>query len=117
MFLGTVGPALAEITLTTDKAMYCVGEVVHITAHNAGPDEEQFNSAPFFLIYNADTNECLFGCLGLPVMTPFPVGETVSMEWDTGNSPDVPGNYTVEGRGIQWTQHELRSGRRDCCRS
>lgn len=33
--------------------------------------------------------------MGLPVMTPFPVGETVSMEWDSGSIPDIPGNYSV----------------------
>jgi hypothetical protein len=35
------------------------------------------------------------GCAGLPVVTPFPVGKTASMDWDTGFFPDVPGNYSV----------------------
>lgn len=89
------GTALAEIILTTDKSEYSVGEIVHISAHNAGPEVEQFLSAPFFAIFNEDTSDCIFGCIGLPVVTPFAVGETVSMEWDTGAMPDVPGHHTV----------------------
>jgi hypothetical protein len=89
------GAALADITLNTDKPEYLVGEIVHITAHNNGPNVELFLSAPYFLIYNDDLNECVFGCAGLPVVTPFEVGETVTMEWDTGFFPDIPGNYSV----------------------
>ena len=91
----TAGTALAEIILTTDQPEYSVGEIVHISAYNAGPDVEQFLSAPFFAIVNDDTNDCIFGCIGLPVITPFAVGETVSMDWDTGAIPDVPGHHTV----------------------
>lgn len=92
----TLGPtALADITLTLDQAEYYVGDIVHATAHNNGPNVEMFVSAPFFLIYNDDLNECVFGCVGLPVITPFEVGETVTMDWDTGFFPDIPGNYSV----------------------
>jgi hypothetical protein len=92
---GTADSASAEIILTTDKPEYEVGEIVHITAHNAGPMAEDFVSDPHFIIWNQDTDKCVFGCVGLPVVTPFPVGETVSMDWDTGSSPDDPGNYIV----------------------
>ena len=92
---GTAGSASAEIILTTDKAEYEVGEIVHLTAHNAGPMAEDFVSYPYFIIWNQDTDKCVFGCLGLPVVEPFPVGETVSMDWDTGSVPDDPGNYIV----------------------
>jgi hypothetical protein len=92
---GVVGNASAEIILTTDKPEYEVGETVHLTALNAGPMAAEFVSAPYFSIWNQDSDKCVFGCLGLPVVTPFPVGETVSMDWDTGLSPDVPGNYIV----------------------
>ena len=95
LLLGTASTALAEIILTTDKPVYAVGEIVHITAYNAGPNEEEFISYPNFVIFNEDTRECVTGCVGLPVLTPFPVGETVSMDWDTGFFPDVPGNYAV----------------------
>jgi len=80
LLLGATGTALAEITLTTDKPVYALGEIVHITAHNAGPTAEEFLSYPFFIIFNEDTNECVTGCAGLPVITPFAVGETVSMD-------------------------------------
>lgn len=92
---GIAATALADITLTTDKSLYDIGETVHITAHNNGPTEEMFISAPFFIIYNDDTDECVFGCVGLPVVTPFPVGETVTMDYDTGSAPDIAGNYII----------------------
>lgn len=93
--LASAFPAFADITLTTDQSTYEVGEIVHITAHNNGPLVEQFISYPFFQIYNEDTLECVFGCVGLPVITPFGVGETVTMDYDTGAAPDIPGNYLV----------------------
>jgi hypothetical protein len=92
---GMAGNASAEIILTTDKPEYEAGEIVHISAHNAGPEAEEFLSDPYFSIGNQDTDKCVFGCLGLPVITPFPVGETVSMDWDTGLSADAAGNYIV----------------------
>jgi len=92
---GLAGNASAEIILTIDKPEYEAGEIVHISAHNAGPLAEQFVSDPHFSIWNQDTDKCVFGCVGLPIVTQFPVGETVSMDWDTGLSADVPGNYIV----------------------
>jgi hypothetical protein len=93
--LATATAALAGITLTTDQPAYVVGDIVHITAHNNGPDLEQFMSDPFFFIHNDDLDECVFGCVGLPVITPFEVGATVSMDWDAGFFPDAAGNYSV----------------------
>jgi len=95
LWLCTPGTTLADITLTTDHSNYDIGDIVHITAHNNGPNEEQFLSFPYFIIYNDDTDECVFGCVGLPVVTPFAVGETVTMDYDTGIVPDIAGNYTV----------------------
>jgi hypothetical protein len=95
LIIGMAGTALADITLTTDKPVYFVGEIVHITAHNNGPDVEELVSDPYFVIFNEDTSECVFGCVGLPVVTPLEVGETVFLDWDTGAVPDVPGNYSV----------------------
>lgn len=95
LMLTASATALAEIVLTIDKAEYEVGEIVHIAATNTGPEVEQFVSSPFFVIFNADLNECVMGCVGLPVITPFLVGETVSMDWDTGLGPDAPGNHAV----------------------
>jgi hypothetical protein len=95
MILAVACAAFADITLTTDKSTYEVGEIVHITAHNNGPLVEEFVSFPFFQIYNEDNQECVYGCVGLPVITPFGVGETVTMDYDTGAMPDIPGNYRV----------------------
>jgi hypothetical protein len=88
--------AIAEVTITTDKTSYEVGEMVHIEAHNHGPDAEWIVSTPWFTIWNADEETCVYGCLGLPDVTEFPAGETVSMDWDTGlYPPDQPGNHAV----------------------
>lgn len=87
--------AIAEVTITTDKSSYEVGEIVLIEAHNHGPEDEWIVSTPWFTIWNADEETCVYGCLGLPEVTEFPAGETVSMDWDTGSSPDAPGNYSV----------------------
>ncbi len=95
LLAGTTYPAFAEITLTSDKPVYVTGEIVHLTAHNAGPADEEFVSSPVFVIFNTDTDECVWGCAGLPVLTPFVAGETVTMDWDTGFVPDEPGNYAV----------------------
>jgi hypothetical protein len=95
LLVGTAGTATAEIILTIDKPAYTVGEVVHVTAYNAGPTVEQFVSEPPFVVWNQDTGERVIGCLGLPVLTPFPVGETVSRIGTQGSSPNVPGNYAI----------------------
>jgi hypothetical protein len=95
LLLAHPGSAIAEVSVTTDKPVYEVGEIVRITAHNAGPGDEQLVSEPFFVIWNLDVEACVYGCLGLPVVTPFPAGQTISLEWDTGLHSDPPGNYAV----------------------
>jgi hypothetical protein len=95
LLLAHSGGAIAEVIVTTDKPVYEVGEIVLITARNAGPEDESLVSSPAFAIWNLDTEKCVHGCVGLPVVTPFPVGATISMEWDTGLEPDAPGNYLV----------------------
>jgi hypothetical protein len=87
--------ALAEVTITTDKTAYLTGEIVQITIQNLGPLGADFNSAPFVSIYNADTAECIYGCIGLAVMTPFPAGTTVVLSHDTGEHSDPNGTYSV----------------------
>ena len=90
------GSARAEITLTTDKDTYIVGEIVHVEARNTGPDDQLLVSTPWMIIWNEDTMECVTGCVGLPDITPFPAGATISAQWDTGFFPDAPGNYVVD---------------------
>jgi hypothetical protein len=87
--------APAEIVLTTDKPEYTVGEIVHFTATNNGPEVEQLVSDPHFVAFNEDTNACVVGCVGLPVVTTFLVGQTITMDWDTGAVPDAPGHHSV----------------------
>jgi hypothetical protein len=94
-FVGPPGASVAEVILTTDKPDYTIGEVVHITAHNAGPEDETLLSFPFFAIWNEDTSQCVMGCVGLPDINPFPAGESITMDWDTGQVPDAPGRHIV----------------------
>lgn len=87
--------ALAEVTITTDKIAYLTGEIVQITIQNTGPFDTAFNSDPLIQLHNMDTSECLFGCVGLAVMTPFPAGSTEVINHDTGQYSDPVGNYRV----------------------
>jgi hypothetical protein len=90
---GLPAALLADVTLTTDKPVYQLGDLVVITAHNNGPEDLEFLSNPVFQIWNSDLEQCLFGCGGLPVVEPFPAGATVGMSWDTSGDP--VGNYGV----------------------
>jgi hypothetical protein len=87
--------ARAEVVLTTDKEAYVVGEIVHVEARNTGPDDKILVSTPWMIIWNEDTMECVTGCVGLPDITPFPAGTTITAQWDTGLFPDDPGPYAV----------------------
>jgi hypothetical protein len=87
--------AIAEITVTTDKPVYEVGEVVRISAHNSGPEDVELVSFPHFQIWHEASGACVYGCVGLPVVELFPAGETVTTERNTGAAPDEPGTYIV----------------------
>ena len=88
--------AFAEVIISTDKPAYEVGEIVRITAQNLGPEDEELVSFPYFVIGNQDSGQCIYGCLGLPVVDPFPAGATIQRDWDTGERPDEPGTYVVQ---------------------
>jgi hypothetical protein len=87
--------AAAAVSVSTDKDSYVVGEVVQVTVHNSGPEDLEFVSIPLIAIANTGTQECIYGCAGLPVVTPFPAGDTVTESWDTGAGPDEIGTYVV----------------------
>jgi len=91
-------PLLAQVvTVTTDKDEYIVGETVHAIMHNAGPGSAWIVSTPYFSVVHVEAEECLFGCVGLPEVTELPEGESVAMDWDTGDRPDEPGTYRIRG--------------------
>jgi len=87
--------AAQNVTVETDQTVYTLGATVEITVHNAGPADAEFNSSPLIAIVYLDTFECIYGCVGLPVMTTFPAGTTHVEHWDTGWRPDQPGHYQV----------------------
>lgn len=88
-------PAAAQLTVSTDRATYAVGDVVGITIHNAGPEAVLFVSSPACVIWNLDTLECVHGCVGLPILWYLEVGESTQDGHDTGTLPDAPGRYCV----------------------
>lgn len=89
-------PAAAQnITIETDQSVYHVGDLVEITVSNLGPADAQFMSAPYIAIVHLETEDCIYGCVGLPVITPFPAGEIHVETWNTGLFPDQPGTYEV----------------------
>lgn len=95
LMTATLPAAAQNVTVTTDQEIYPIGAIVEINVHNAGPDDAEFNSSPFIAIEHLDTYECIFGCIGLPVMTPLPAGTTHVQYWDTNQISDLPGRYRV----------------------
>lgn len=87
--------AFGQLTVVTDQADYTVGDIVHVTIHNAGPGVATFVSYPAFAITHVESGDCVFGCVGLPVVWDLPVGGTELGEHDSGAGPDQPGHYTV----------------------
>jgi len=85
----------AQVTVATDSPQYAQGDTVRITIHNAGPSHVYFSSFPAYTLYNQDTQQCYYGCLGLPEFWQFAIGSTLTYQRDTGAHPDAPGRYSV----------------------
>jgi hypothetical protein len=85
----------AEVSLSTDKNHYEVGEVVHISIHNSGPENLYFSSYPFVVAATTNPPQCVYGCVGLPVVTDFPADTTAEDSWDTGIGEVPPGEYRI----------------------
>lgn len=87
--------ARAQLTVVTDKTQYSIGEVVHITIHNAGPGEATFFSDPAYSIWHSESGDCVDGCSGLPVVWTLPAGGTINVDRNTGAEPDLVGHYEI----------------------
>lgn len=85
----------AQLTVATDALQYAQGDTVRITIHNDGPSNVYFNSFPAYILYNLDTQQCYYGCMGLPEFWQLPIGGTLTSSRDTGAYPDAPGSYGV----------------------
>jgi len=94
--VAAASPAVAQLTVVTDRAEYTVGETVAITIHNAGPSVAQFNSFPAYTLAHVESGACLYGCVGLPVIWDMQPGETLASSRATGNLPDPPGLYRIQ---------------------
>lgn len=95
LLLAALPTAAQNVTVETDQDVYHVGDLVEITVSNLGPADAQFLSAPYIAIIHLETDDCIYGCVGLPVITPFPAGAVHVESWDTGQFPDRPGTYRV----------------------
>lgn len=95
-------PADAQLTVATDASQYSQGDIVTITVHNAGPSPALFASSPPCFIYRIDTLECVYGCVGLPILWEMNVGETIVCGYDPAEDavPDPVGWYRVELNGV-----------------
>ena len=93
--------AVAQLTVDTDAMQYSQGDIVTITVHNAGPSLALFASSPPCFIYRIDTLECVYGCVGLPILWEMSVGETIVTVYDPSEdaNPDPIGWYRVELNG------------------
>ena len=97
----TAATADAQLNVVTDAMQYSQADVVPITIHNAGPNQALFISAPACFIYHLGTMECVYGCVGLPVLWEMNVGETIAFAYDPLEDaiPDPIGWYRVELNG------------------
>lgn len=97
----TVTTAAAQLTVATDTPQYSQGDIVTITVHNAGPSLALFVSSPPCYIYRIGTPECVYGCVGLPILWEMHVGETIILAYDPSEDavPDPIGWYRVELNG------------------
>lgn len=96
-------PASAQLTVVANQSDYYLGEIVHLTIHNTGPHVAVFLSVPVFAVMRVSDGECVFGCVGLPVLTQMSVGETWHLDFDTSAcstpGPGLFGMYRVDLMG------------------
>jgi len=92
--LSTLGAA-QDLTVVTDAAVYNLGATVEITIHNPTDHNVDITSSPYFGIVHVETQNCMYGCLGLPVMSTLSAGETVVFQYDTSWNPDPVGYFQV----------------------
>ncbi|NTV04633.1 hypothetical protein HGA89_06980 [bacterium] len=93
--------AQAQLTVDTDATQYSQADIVTVTVHNAGPSLALFASSPPFFIYRIGTSECVYGCVGLPILWEMNAGETIVTVYDPSEDagPDPIGWYRVELNG------------------
>lgn len=111
--LVAAAPVAAEVTVTTDKPAYVVGEIVTITIHNSGPGDVEFLAYPLYMIINSMTGNVIFGWDRVAQSTIFPPGHTEQFTRDTSLVPDGLGQYAIFlnlhfGWDV-WTSYRLRS--------
>lgn len=90
-------PASAQLTVSTDRPEYQPGEIVRITIHNGGPSVAHFVSEPPLTVVHVATDDCCYGCVGLPVLFDLAPGATISSMYDTAScgSGNLVGEYLV----------------------
>ncbi|MBC8423262.1 hypothetical protein H8E07_03990 [bacterium] len=93
-FLSSLGAA-QDLTVVTGATSYNLGETVEITIHNPTDHTVEINSYPYLGIVHEETQSCVYGCVGLPVMESISAGETVVIQYDTSTNTDPAGSYQI----------------------
>lgn len=94
-FLCLAAPAVAQLTVATDEAVYIVGDVVEITIHNGGPSVATFVGSPLYSIVHVESGVYAYGETLVPDITFFQVGQTAVFTFATAAYPHEPGHYRV----------------------
>lgn len=89
-------PALAQLTVATDRQTYIAGDVVEITIRNAGPSVAMFVGTPLYTITRVESGVVVYGETLVPDITYFAVGRTEVYRFATGDYPHQPGHYRID---------------------
>lgn len=92
-------PALAQLTVQTDRDQYEVGAVVTIVVHNAGPGAATLTWDPPVTILRVEPPLCMGFCMGFARVWMLPSGGTLMYTHDTAARPDPPALYEVHLAG------------------
>ena len=98
-----------RLTVTTDQSVYQMGHTVEITIHNPTTNPVDLTSDPYMVIVHVASSTCVFGCIGLPVMTTFQPDETYVYDYDTSVNTDPAGLYRIivmeaQSVPLPWTE-------------
>ena len=89
-------PALAQLTVATDRQTYIAGDTVEITIHNGGPSVAMFVGTPLYSITRVESGTVVYGETLVPEITYFAVGRTEVYRFVISDYPHEPGHYRID---------------------
>ncbi len=84
-----------QLVVDTGGDHHAIGEFFQITITNPTTEVISLESSPWFGIIHDDTQICVYGCMGLPVIESIGPGEVHVFTHYTLDYPDPIGMYTV----------------------